>query len=226
MVVFRYTYGFQRKEHQLSESFIASATDINIRQIKRELPDLIERRIIILVRAASFTNSRIIAFNKNYEDWAGKVINRVVSNSSPGSEKDTSPGDGLVTTPGVGLDTQERKTKENSKETMIILNADESAFISILETVKGYPVDRVIDIEMYKTLHSRYPNLNLLESLKDWSIYKLDKPLKPKDNPRAQINISLKNCVKWDKNPKYLDKSRNGPNGLMQSNDPGSRRVE
>lgn len=205
MVVFRYTYGFQRKEHELSESFIARATGINIRQIKRELADLLERKIITLVRAASFTDSRIIAFNKDHEGWVGKSINRVVSNSSPGSEKDTSPGDRLVPTPGVGLDTQERKLKENYKETMIILNSEESAFISILEKVKGYPINRVRDIEMYKTLQERYPNLNLIESLKDWHIYKLDNPLKPKDNPRAQINTSFKNCVKWGKNSKQLD---------------------
>lgn len=90
--------------------------------------------------------------------------------------------------------------KENS--TTLILTADESAFISVLGTIEGYPLDRVRDLEMYKTLGDRYPTIDLLEAIKDWAVYKLDHPLKKSENPRSQINTSFKNCVKWGKNIK------------------------
>lgn len=82
---------------------------------------------------------------------------------------------------------------------IIIMTADESKFINILSSIKNYPVDRVKDLEMYKTMQERYPTLNLLEAIEDWKQYKLDKPLEKKSNPRAQINTSFKNYVSWGK---------------------------
>ena len=49
-VVFRQTYGYHRKEHNLSLTFIAKATGIHKKQIQRELSALIERNIIIVDR--------------------------------------------------------------------------------------------------------------------------------------------------------------------------------
>lgn len=122
MVVFRFTYGFQRKEHELSESFLSNATGIHKQQIKRELKALLNKNILLTVRAASFDKTRIIAFNKNHDEWVSELIRSEVSNPLPGSENDTPPGSGLDTTPGSGLDTQERKVlKENSKENIYIV---------------------------------------------------------------------------------------------------------
>lgn len=116
MIVFRYTYGFQRKEHELSETFIANATSIHKQQIKRELKDLIDRKIITVVRQATFTDPRVISFNKNYKQWKGIQVSKTI----PGSQTDTITGSGLDTSTGSGLDTQERKSlKKLSKEIYI-----------------------------------------------------------------------------------------------------------
>ena len=121
MVVFRYTCGFQRKEHELSETFLAKATNMNKQQIKRELKDLIDRKIITVIRSASFDTPRLIAFNKHYEDWTEKLISMEEAKEIPGSGLDTSSGSRLVPTPGSELDTQERNVlKENSKENIYI----------------------------------------------------------------------------------------------------------
>lgn len=121
MVVFRYTYGFQRKEHELSETFLAKATGIHKQQIKRELRTLIDKNIVTVEREATFDKPRIISFNKNYAAWSDKLISSEVSKTIPGSENDTPTGSGLDTSPGSGLDTQERKLKENSKENIYIV---------------------------------------------------------------------------------------------------------
>lgn len=99
-------------------------------------------------------------------------------------------------------DNNENNENNDNKNNIIVLNPEEAHFIKILEGVKNYPLDRTKDLDMYKRLSERYPTLNLIESLKDWATYKLDKPLKTKDNPRSQINTSFKKYVEWGKNLK------------------------
>jgi phage replication O-like protein O len=84
--VFRYTYGFNRKEHELSETFIASALSTHKRQIQRELKALIDIRVLTIAKQATFKSSKVVTFNKHYDQW---LISRQVSNSSPGDKNDT-----------------------------------------------------------------------------------------------------------------------------------------
>jgi phage replication O-like protein O len=137
LVLWRFTYGFSRKEHDISETFLLKALNFKktqLRQLKRELKSLIEANVIHIVREASPITSRILAFNKNYEQWCLK--RHQVTKKTPGDELDTTqvskktppmsthfesknglePSninglDGVVTkkTPGDELDTQEIK---------------------------------------------------------------------------------------------------------------------
>jgi len=82
----------------------------------------------------------------------------------------------------------------------IVLTAAEKNFIQILQGVKGYPLDRARDMELYQALTDRYPDLDILDVAKDWAAYKLDKPLGPKSNPRSQLNTACKKSQEWGKN--------------------------
>lgn len=66
-MIWRYTYGFKRKEHDLSSGFLSKATGYNKRQIEREIAKLVERKIIFqkVVNGVS----RTLAFNKDYDQW-------------------------------------------------------------------------------------------------------------------------------------------------------------
>jgi phage replication O-like protein O len=66
-VIWRYTYGFSRKEHTFSLSFLSEATKYDQRQLQRELAKLEQRRIII--QKVQPGKPRIISFNKNYDEW-------------------------------------------------------------------------------------------------------------------------------------------------------------
>lgn len=68
LMVWRYTYGFKRKEHELSSSFIAKNTGYNKRQIEREISKLVNRKII----SQKVVNgvSRSLAFNKDFDTWS------------------------------------------------------------------------------------------------------------------------------------------------------------
>lgn len=110
MVVHRYTYGFKRKEHKFSETFLSNATGIHKQQIKRELKELIRQDILRVTQEATFSTPRFITFNKCYQ----------VSKTLPGTKNDTTTGSENDTPTGSGLATQERKNlKKESKDIYI-----------------------------------------------------------------------------------------------------------
>ena len=78
--VFRYTYGFHRKEHELSLTFIAKATGSHKVVIQREVKKLIEMKVLIEKSPPTFNSTRIIAFNKNYSSW--QLTNQLTVNQS------------------------------------------------------------------------------------------------------------------------------------------------
>jgi len=78
-VIWRYTYGFNRKEHTLSLSFLSKATNYDQRQLQRELTKLEERKIII--QKVQKGRPRIISFNKNYDEW---LCEDIIGNSTVG----------------------------------------------------------------------------------------------------------------------------------------------
>lgn len=119
MVVWRYTYGFNRTEHDLSLTFISQATGLNKDQIKRELNELIDKKVIKIIEEASFNKPRKIGFNKDYEKWD---IPLSVLKSTQGAKKTTGSelaqytGGELAHSPGGELAPQEIKVKEIYKE--------------------------------------------------------------------------------------------------------------
>jgi phage replication O-like protein O len=113
LVVFRYTYGFNRKEHELSETFIATALTTHKRQIQRELRSLIDMKVLNVVKQATFNSSRVVSFNKYYDRW---LISRQVTNKTPDDKNVPHTGDGLDTSRGGQLVTQEIQIKDNIKE--------------------------------------------------------------------------------------------------------------
>lgn len=124
MAIWRYTYGFNRKEHGFSVSFIAEATTTNKDQIKKELAGLIEKKVLIEVKKADFNSSRILSFNKNYGEWDRGLFNTEGVNSPPGGETVTPQGanspprEGTNSPPPQGVNSPPKKEiyKKNIKK--------------------------------------------------------------------------------------------------------------
>lgn len=113
-VVFRQTYGYQRKSHALSLTFIAQATDLNKNQIQRELNKLIEGNVLIVTKAATFNKSRELQFNKNFNEW-GKKIQITKESTVPELEYHTVPELEVSTVPELEYQIKkERKLKETT----------------------------------------------------------------------------------------------------------------
>jgi phage replication O-like protein O len=113
-VVWRYTYGFNRKEHELSLSFLSTATGCDKRQLQRELKGLEERKVIIQsIKTGAY---RKIKFNKHHKQWVGEIAigETSIGEIDNGESVNTTIGETVNTSIGE-IDNQERN-KENIKE--------------------------------------------------------------------------------------------------------------
>lgn len=117
-VVWRYTYGFNRKEHELTLGFISNATGCEKRQIQRELKGLEERRVIF----QKITNGigRKIKFNKNHDEWVGKTA---IGETTIGETDNGEIGKGTIgetDNPTIGeTDNQERHSLNTTLQTEV-----------------------------------------------------------------------------------------------------------
>ena len=107
MCIWRFTYGFSRKDHELSESFISNAINTDKRQVRRELNNLIGLNILLVTQEATFTSTRRIKFNKYYTKWL--TDSPQMTSKSPEGE--------LTHSPEGELTPQENNIKSNIKQT-------------------------------------------------------------------------------------------------------------
>ena len=69
MAIWRATYGFNKKEHELSLSYLATYINSHCNVIGRELKNLQKMQIIKIVDNPIKNHSRLLSFNKNYDEW-------------------------------------------------------------------------------------------------------------------------------------------------------------
>ncbi|WP_100373100.1 replication protein [Bacillus sp. FJAT-45037] len=78
LAIWRFTYGFSRKENEMSLSFLGSKLSAGRKQVDRELAVLLERRIIVSDGAGK-RGARILSFNKNHDEWLDEPIKEKIS---------------------------------------------------------------------------------------------------------------------------------------------------
>lgn len=117
LVICRYTYGFSRKKHSLSENFIARAANISKRYISSELNKLIEQKVITLVSPHTDISSRVLSLNKHYDKWGCRTIVLQVNNTSTGEQFINTTDEQYFTPPGEQLFHQDKQSlKQNLKQ--------------------------------------------------------------------------------------------------------------
>lgn len=166
-VVLRQTYGFQRKEHEISLNFLSNATDIHKMQIQRELASLIDRKILIVVKEATFNKSRILTFNKNYKEWSSN--SEQLAKKLTGSELDNHTVSEIANTTVSELANQIKK-KENIKEIYdyylsLDLIKHRAYTEDMARSIKKAMKNNKYDIEYCKTLLKRHGQV--VEATKD-----------------------------------------------------------
>ena len=122
MAVIRYTYGFSRKDAELSLVYLSNATGVDKRNLRREINILISDKVLTVTKEATFTQSRMFRINKDYEEW--KLNDPQWENIPTGGEI-TLPTEGELThspegeithSPGGELTPQERKINKDLKK--------------------------------------------------------------------------------------------------------------
>lgn len=121
LFVWRNTYGFQRKSHDLSLNYIATGIETHKDQVKRELDRLILWNIITVYQEASFNKTRVIGFNKNSDDWQIDSSEKSIQSSKTSTViEEVGEQSANKSTPTVDvLAHQERKSFKDIKETYI-----------------------------------------------------------------------------------------------------------
>ena len=119
LCVMRYTYGFHRKAHGLSITFISNSIGVSRRYVSAEIQRLIDQNVLAVLSKHTDTSSRVLAVNKNYNEWLtyGTIVQQVNDCSTDELEQHTT-GEELFTTTGEELFTQERKNKTKLKESI------------------------------------------------------------------------------------------------------------
>jgi hypothetical protein len=163
---------------------------------------MIEKKSI----AKQYTVIRIINYGK-YQLGTSKGIMEGTDTTSICDDAETSISTNKGQQDGNGTTNREQqkyinnnennKTKINNEEKDNIIYSDEGKeFLSVLKSIENYPLDEKKDLELYYTIEKRYYTLDILEAVKDWATYKLDKPLTIHDNPRSQLNTYCRNLTK------------------------------
>lgn len=75
LAIWRYTYGFSRKDtkYGMSINYLASLIDAGRSQVDRELKKLIEQNII-KEKGTDEKGARILSFQKNYKEWGKQEV--------------------------------------------------------------------------------------------------------------------------------------------------------
>ncbi|MQL50831.1 hypothetical protein GFC01_00765 [Desulfofundulus thermobenzoicus] len=82
---------------------------------------------------------------------------------------------------------KEEEIKEEEDNITTTLTSEEQEFLSLISSVEGYPFNKKRDAVFLRNLKELFPTVDILTETKKWAIYKQDKPLTKKSNPRSQL---------------------------------------
>lgn len=81
--VIRYTFGFNRKESDLSSRYLEPVTGIDQANISRTIKDLESKKILLIDKSNNHSQLNKISINKNYEQWEADAKTTSVVNMKP-----------------------------------------------------------------------------------------------------------------------------------------------
>lgn len=163
-VIWRFTYGFNRKEHKISLTFLSQATGCDLRQIQRELKRLEERKLI--VQKVKSGSTRGISFNKNHNEWVFKITNGETDNRTIGENVKETFGE-------IGNQERNKKTYKQKRDQL-----KKSAPYLEYEKLFGTPPAMLVQRFIYWIEKSKFqdPEEIICETVKRAKLKKTDKP--------------------------------------------------
>lgn len=111
--VIRFTYGFNRKEAELSVRFISEATGIKFYHLSDSIKNLISKNVISVNDSDNHKQGRTLRLNKDYDTWK---LNSSRKGNSSQKRNGLVPEKGTVRVPESGT---KKEIKENIKKDIV-----------------------------------------------------------------------------------------------------------
>ncbi len=176
LCVIRRTYGFQKKESELSITFISRATGISKRYVAQEINHLISSKILIVSKEYTMKSSRRLKLNKNYIEWETyRGIVPQVSNSSTDEELFHSPVEVDFHRP-IEADFHQKRKKETYKEMAIDLPSSsastrkpyEDYFVKVWEAYHNKKGKNKVTSKQKLKLYNEVPEEQMLRAIEKY----------------------------------------------------------
>lgn len=139
----------------------------------------------------------------DWQDYAGKLIERRARNAERMRQvratpvqrtDDAHPEHVQAVCKATDVRTYERNNERTNARTNVVGNdsppdvtPSERAVLSHLQQITGYPFEYDRDLQLVRLLAVQFPKVDLVETARKWQVYKLDRPLEAKSNPRSQF---------------------------------------
>lgn len=197
LIVWRYTYGFNRKSHELSISFIAEAIEVNKKQAERELQTLIDKNVL-KITAGGEKQTRSLSVNKDYETWKIENIPLIRGKKSP-EEKEQHPSNPLEALPAKkreDLPSNPRDKKERKKT----IKKEEIRDMNIPSEKIKFHDTVYLTLEQYEKLCADFGKHrvdNTIEALDEWQTNK--KPSQHKKDHNKTLRVWIKKELEKNK---------------------------
>jgi phage replication O-like protein O len=200
-VVWRYTYGFSRKSHELSEGFISKCTGISRRHISTELNKLISNKIITEITPPTKTRSRTVSFNKDYDKWGYRttvqqgveqIFNTPIEESfnTPVEQQFNTPIEELFNTQNGENQNKKPANADNSNADVGVLN-NSSPGEQLFNQDKQIYIYKTNNKTIYKEIFNYYISKKIVEHKKMTAEMEKDIDKALKDNSVEEIKTAI-----------------------------------
>lgn len=127
MVVWRYTYGYDRNEHTFSLGFLQNTTNLTRARVSESLKGLIEKKVLLEIQKGGGRKAKVLSFNQNYGEW------KIEKYASTSLQDDTSRSLQDDTSRGLRNDTKYKKVlnKALNKKNYLDLPIQGSVLLNI-----------------------------------------------------------------------------------------------
>jgi hypothetical protein len=124
----------------------------------------------------------------------------------------TNPADSLLLIPDSLVLKEEPKTPpaEHGDTT-----TEERENLNTMKSIKDYPFDYQKDLDLLRQLSVDFPDIDIRAQIKRFAVYKLDKPLSKKSNPRLQLR-------NWMEKAREFKNERSAKSGASERYSAGS----
>lgn len=135
--IFRYTYGFNRKSHKLSATFIAKYGNCSIEAVKKAIKRLKNENIVLCVNSEKRGVCSELMFNKNFDEWKSNQCtngHRCINVHQCTNGHQTS----VQTDTATGVQSYTQEIKNINKKSKEIYNVEQSPTSDVFREVIDY----------------------------------------------------------------------------------------